>query len=188
VLRGSWVLETLYGTPPASPPPGVEQFKENEPGKKMATVRERLEVHREQKSCNSCHGVIDPLGFALENYDVVGTWRNRDRDAGTVIDASGQLASGVPVKGPSDLNKALLARPDQFVQALTEKLMVYALGRPLRHQDMPAVRAIVRRAAADNYRFGTLVQAIAASEAFRLRRLPSGPPAEPARVAHETGR
>ncbi len=188
VLRGSWVLETLYGTPPASPPPGVEQFKENEPGKKMATVRERLEQHREQKSCNSCHGVIDPLGFALENYDVLGTWRHRDRDAGTVIDASGQLASGVPVKGPADLNKALLARPDQFVQALTEKLMVYALGRPLRHQDMPAVRAIVRRAAADNYRFGTLVQAIAASEAFRLRRLPQDPPAAAAQVAHESGR
>ena len=183
VLRGSWVLETLYGTPPTSPPPGVEQFKENEPGKKMATVRERLEEHRAQKSCNSCHGVIDPLGFALENYDVLGGWRDRDRDAGTAIDASGRLASGVQVKGPRDLSQALLARPDQFVQALTEKLMIYALGRPLRPQDMPAVRAIVRQAAGDNYRFNALVTGVVNSDAFRMRRLPEAKAAEPVRTA-----
>ena len=148
VLRGAWILETLTGTPPTSPPPGVEQFKENEPGKQAQTVRERLEAHRETPSCNSCHGVIDPLGFALENFDVIGAWRDRDRDAGTAIDASGQLASGAEVNGPADLRRALLARPDQFVQALTEKLMIYALGRPVHHHDMPAVRAIVREAAA----------------------------------------
>ncbi|MEO6184722.1 MAG: DUF1592 domain-containing protein [Steroidobacteraceae bacterium] len=183
VLRGSWVLETLYGTPPTSPPPGVEQFKENEPGKKMTTVRERLEQHRAQKSCNSCHGVIDPLGFALENYDVLGGWRDRDRDAGTVIDASGRLASGVQVKGPRDLSQALLARPDQFVQALTEKLMIYALGRPLRPQDMPGVRAIVKQAATDNYRFTALVTGVVNSNAFRMRRLPDVKAIEPARTA-----
>jgi mono/diheme cytochrome c family protein len=187
VVRGAWVLETLFGTPPASPPPGVEQFKENEPGKKMATVRERLEQHRAQKSCNSCHGVIDPLGFALENYDVLGGWRDRDRDAGTHIDASGRLASGVQVRGPADLNQALLARPDQFIQALTEKLMIYALGRPLRAQDMPAVRAVVRQAAADDYRFETLLKAIVRSDAFRLRRLPVAETADTVHVAQATG-
>ncbi len=183
VLRGSWVLETLIGTPPTSPPPGVEQFKENEAGMKATTVRERLEQHRAQKSCNSCHGVIDPLGFALENYDATGAWRDRDRDAGTVIDAAGRLSGGTPVKGPRDLSQALLARPDQFMQALTEKLMIYALGRPLRAQDMPAVRTIVRQAATDNYRFEALVKGIASSDAFRLRRLPLAQPADNTHIA-----
>jgi hypothetical protein len=182
VLRGAWVLDKIIGTPPTPPPPGVEQFKENEPGKKLATVRERLEEHREQKSCNSCHGVIDPLGFALENYDVTGAWRDRDRDAGTAIDASGRLAGGTPVKGPRDLSLALLERPDQFIQTLTEKLMIYALGRPLRAHDMPAVRAIVRQAAKEDYRFEALVKGVVASDAFRLRRLPEAP-AEDIRVA-----
>ena len=131
-------------------------------------MRERLEQHRSQKSCNACHGVIDPLGFALENYDVVGAWRDADRDAGSVIDASGTLASGAQVSGPAQLSKALLARPDQFVQALTEKLMVFALGRGLRYQDMPAVRAIVREAASEDYRFESLVQGI-----VRERRVPA---------------
>jgi hypothetical protein len=178
VLRGAWVLDTLIGTPPTPPPPGVEQFKENEPGKKMATVRERLEEHRSLKTCNACHGVMDPLGFALENYDVTGGWRDRDRDAGTAIDAAGRLADGRSVKGPRDLSLALLARPDQFIQTLTEKLMIYALGRPLRAQDMPAVRAIVRQSARDDYRFEALVKGIVASDAFRLRRLPQSLPEE----------
>ncbi|MBX5461708.1 MAG: DUF1592 domain-containing protein [Steroidobacteraceae bacterium] len=176
VLRGSWILETLMGTPPSSPPPGVEQFKETEPGGKVETVRERLELHRTAKSCNSCHGVIDPLGFALENYDVVGKWRDRDVDAGTAIDASGKLASGVAVTGPAELSRALLARPDQFVQALTEKLMVFALGRPVRYQDMPTVRAIVRQAAAEDYRFEAIVKGIVKSDAFRKRQLPADSP------------
>jgi hypothetical protein len=178
VLRGAWVLDTLIGTPPTPPPPGVEQFMENEPGKKMATVRERLEAHRALKTCNACHGVIDPLGFALENYDVTGGWRDRDRDAGTDIDAAGRLADGTSVKGPRDLSLALLARPDQFIQTLTEKLMIYALGRPLRAQDMPAVRAIVRQSARADYRFEALVKGVVASDAFRLRRLPQSLPEE----------
>jgi mono/diheme cytochrome c family protein len=169
VLRGSWVLENIMGTPPASPPPGVEQFPETEPGAKVTTVRERLEMHRAQKSCNACHGVIDPLGFALENYDVTGAWRDKDRDAGTKIDSAGRLASGVDIEGPAQLSRAMIARPDQFVQALTEKLMVYALGRPVRHQDMPAIRGIVRAAAEDDYRFEALVRGIVHSDAFRKR-------------------
>jgi hypothetical protein len=153
----------------------VEQFKENEPGKQAQTVRARLESHRAQKSCNACHGIIDPLGFALENYDVLGGWRDRDRETGTAIDASGKLASGIPVKGPADLNQALLSRPDQFVQALTEKLMVYALGRSVRYQDMPAVRTVVRQAAERDYRFEAIVQGIVMSDAFRKRLLPPEP-------------
>ena len=170
VLRGAWVMDTLFGTPPTAPPPGVEQFPENEPGKAMGTVRERLEQHRAQKSCNACHGVIDPLGFALENFDVAGAWRERDLDAGEAIDAQGRLASGVQVNGPAQLADAILARPQLFAQAFTEKLMTYALGRALRAQDMPAVRRIVRDAAAREYRLEALVQGIVASDAFRMRR------------------
>jgi mono/diheme cytochrome c family protein len=174
VLRGSWILEAINGTPPTAPPLGVEQFPETEAGRKVLTVRERLEMHRETPSCNSCHGVIDPLGFALENFDVTGTWRARDVDAGTKIDASGQLASGRHVDGPAELSRALLETPDQFVHAIAEKLMVYALARPVRYQDMPALRAIVRDAAKDDYRFEALVRGIATSDAFR-KRLPPAP-------------
>ncbi|HWL62952.1 MAG TPA: DUF1592 domain-containing protein [Steroidobacteraceae bacterium] len=189
VLRGAWVMETLFGTPPTAPPPGVEQFPESEPGKAMDTVRERLEQHRAQKSCNSCHGVIDPLGFALENFDVAGAWRERDLDAGEAIDAHGQLASGVQVDGPAALADAILARPQLFAQAFTEKLMTYALGRPLRAQDMPAVRRIVREAAAREYRLEALVQGIVASDAFRMRRAPQEEPGAAHPVAQAgTGR
>jgi mono/diheme cytochrome c family protein len=184
VLRGAWVMDTLFGTPPTAPPPGVEQFPEHEPGKVLPTVRERLELHREQKSCNACHGVIDPLGFALENFDVVGAWRERDLDAGQDIDAHGQLASGVEVDGPAELAQAILARPEMFVQALTERLMTYALGRPLRAQDMPAVRQIVRDAAREDYRLESLVRGIVTSDAFRKRRPPSGGPDGASHVAH----
>ena len=106
-----------------------------------------MEQHRAKPSCNACHGVMDPLGFALENFDAIGAWRAKDRDAGTPIDARGKLVDGTPVNGPADLRKALLTRPDQFVQTLTEKLMTYALGRSVEYYDMPAVRAIVRDAA-----------------------------------------
>src|SRR5690606_32813498 len=176
VLRGAWVMDTLFGTPPTAPPPGVEQFPENEPGKVQGTVRERLELHRQQKSCNSCHGVIDPLGFALENYDVVGAWREVDLDAQEAIDAHGKLASGVEVNGPAELARAILAKPDLFVQAFTERLMTYALGRPLRAADMPTVRRIVREAAGQEYRLESLVQGIVASDAFRKRLPAQGEP------------
>ena len=176
VLRGAYILENITGTPPSSPPPGVEQFKENEAGKKALTVRERLEQHRSNPSCNGCHGVMDPLGFALENYDVVGAWRDIDRDAGSAIDASGKLASGKHVGGPAELDQALLARPDQFVQALTEKLMVFALGRGLRYQDMPAVRTVVRDAAKDDYRFESLIRGIVASPGFQMKQVSSSAP------------
>ena len=177
VLRGEWILDNVIGTPPESPPPGVQAFKESEPGRQAETVRERLERHRSNPSCKGCHGVLDPLGFALENFDVVGAWRTKDLDAGTVIDASGQLADGTTVDGPVKLRQALLARPDQFVQTLTEKLMTFALGRSLRYQDMPMVRAIVRTADAQGDTFEAILKGIVDSEAFRMREirtLPAG--------------
>jgi mono/diheme cytochrome c family protein len=183
VLRGAFILENIIGTPPTPPPPGVEQFKETEAGHKPQTVRERLEAHRINKSCQACHGVIDPLGFALENYDVTGAWRDRDRDAGEAIDARGELANGTKVGGPAELSRAILAHPDQFVHALTEKLVIYALGRPLRYQDMPTVRGIVRAAAKSDYRFESIVQGIVASDAFRMNRLPSMDSAPTTRTA-----
>jgi hypothetical protein len=172
VLRGNWLLENIMGTPPTAPPPGVETLKDIDPGKQALTMRERLAHHRTASSCNSCHGVIDPLGFAMENFDVVGAWRDKDRDAGSMIDASGTLASGEFVKGPIDLRNALLAKPDQFVQTLTEKLMTFALGRALRAQDMPTVRHIVRQAAADQYRFESIVAGIVNSAMFQTQSVP----------------
>ncbi|MDR2213638.1 MAG: DUF1592 domain-containing protein [Pseudomonadales bacterium] len=172
VLRGKWLLTRIMGTPPAAPPPNVEGFVEVEIGQEYSTVRERLEKHRANPSCNGCHGVIDPLGFALENFDAVGRWQDIDRMARTPIDASGVMADGTPVSGPADLRQAILARPDQFAQTFTEKLMTFALGRGLGYQDMPTVRRIVREAAADDYRFSSLVTKIVSSEQFRMRSTP----------------
>jgi hypothetical protein len=172
VLRGAWLLENILGTPPAEPPPDVEALPENVAGQLAATVRERLESHRSTPSCNGCHGLIDPLGFALENFDAVGRWRNRDRDTRTPIDASGVLTDGTPLDGPEALREALLRRPEQFVQTFTENLMTYALGRSLTHEDMPTVRRVVREAAAVDYRFSAIVAGIAESPQMRAARLP----------------
>jgi hypothetical protein len=172
VLRGAWILEAITGTPPAAPPPNVEAFPENEEGAAPRTVRERLEQHRENPSCKGCHGVMDPLGFALENFDAIGAWRTKDRETATAIDSSGQLADGTVVTGPKDLRAALLADPDQFVQTLTIKLMTYGLGRGIEYYDMPAVRRAVREAARDGYKFSSLLTAIAQSEPFRFSTIP----------------
>jgi hypothetical protein len=172
VLRGAWILEAITGTPPAAPPPNVEAFPENEEGAAPRTVRERLEQHRANPSCNGCHGVMDPLGFALENFDAIGAWRTKDRETATSIDSSGQLADGTVVNGPVDLRNALLADPDQFVQTLTEKLMTFGLGRGIEHYDMPAVRKVVRQAAREGYKFSAILTAIAQSEPFRFSTIP----------------
>ncbi len=172
VLRGAWILESITGTPPAAPPPNVEAFPENEEGVAPRTVRERLEKHRENPSCKGCHGVMDPLGFALENFDAIGGWRTKDRETATPIDSSGQLADGRVVNGPKDLRNALLADPDQFVQTLTEKLMTFGLGRGIEYYDMPAVRKVVRAAARDGYKFSAILTAIAESEPFRFSTIP----------------
>jgi len=173
VLRGAWILDNITGTPPKSPPPDVQAFKESEPGTKPTTVRERLEQHRADPSCNSCHGVMDPLGFALENYDVTGAWRVKDIDAGTVIDSSGTLADGTAINNPAQLNNALLRRPDQFVQTITEKAMTFALGRALRYQDIPMVRAIVRKAGTEGNSFEAILKGIVESPAFRMKEIPA---------------
>ena len=173
VLRGAWILENLLGTPPAAPPPDVEAFPENKDGEKARSVREIMEQHRAKPSCNACHGVMDPLGFALENFDAIGEWRAEDRYAGTPIDASGRLIDGTSVNTPADLRVALTRRPEQFVQTLTERLMTYALGRTVEYYDMPAVRKIVREAARDNYRFSAIVMGIVRSDPFRMRMVPN---------------
>src|SRR5690606_4471522 len=153
VLRGAYVLEHLMGTPPSEPPPNVEDLPEDAEGAPATTVRARLEARRDNPSCSSCHAVMDPLGFALDNFDAVGRWRDMDRYTGTVVDASGIMPNGSIVDGPVDLREALLARPQLFVQSLTEKLMTFALGRGVDAYDMPTVRDIAKQVEAADYRF-----------------------------------
>jgi len=172
VLRGAWILENIMGTPPPVPPPDVEDLAENEAGQPATTVRERLERHRQNPACFACHGVMDPLGFALENFDAVGHWRNIDRYSRDPIDPTGILPSGEEVRGPDDLRKALTSDPSMFARTVTTKLMTYALGRPVEASDMPLVRALVRDAADDDYRFSSLVKGIVSSDAFMLSVAP----------------
>jgi len=173
VLRGAWVLDKLMGTPPTPPPPNVVTDLTTPAGEKPKTLRARLESHRAAPNCKACHGVIDPYGLALENYTVTGQWRDVDRLADAPIDARTELSNGAAVNGPVELRQALLARPDQFVQALTIKLTMYALGRELEYQDMPQVRGIVHAAAKRDYRFAALVEGIVQSDAFRMQAPPS---------------
>jgi hypothetical protein len=173
VLRGKWLLNNIFGTPIPPPPPGVNATLETKPGTAPATMRERLAQHRTNATCNSCHSVIDPLGFSLENFDVVGGWRTID-EAGKPIDASGSTANGEKIDGLAGLRAVLLAQPDQFPRTLTEKLMAYALGRRLEYYDRPTVRRIVRDAAAKQYRWSSLILGIVNSPAFLMRD--SSPP------------
>jgi hypothetical protein len=167
VSRGKWVLENLLGTPAPIPPPGVETNLGGEEGAKASSLRQRLEAHRANPTCASCHRIMDPMGFALENFDLVGQWREFDGPGR--IDSSGQLADGTPVNGPADLRRAVLSRSDAFMTIATEKLYTYALGRPVHHYDMPTIRAIVRRAAANGNRFSSIVTGIVDSDAFQRR-------------------
>jgi mono/diheme cytochrome c family protein len=167
VLRGKWILQNIIGTPPPPPPPDVPTLKENEEGQKPRTMREQMAEHRANPVCASCHKVMDPIGFALENFDAVGAWRTRE--AGGAIDASGELADGTKVDGVVTLRQALLARPEVFVGTMTEKLLTYALGRGLDYHDMPVVRSIVRQSAVGGYRFSSLVLGIVNSVPFQMR-------------------
>jgi hypothetical protein len=170
VLRGAWILDRLLGTPPADPPLNVPSLPENRRGQPAKTLRARLEQHRSNPTCFACHGVMDPLGFAMENFNAVGQYRVNDPDTQTPIDASGQLPDGTPLKGLEDLKRQLVARPDrQFMQTFTENLLTYALGRSLDYRDMPTVRRIVHDAAADDYRFKAIVLGVVTSDAFRKR-------------------
>jgi mono/diheme cytochrome c family protein len=166
VLRGKWLLENVLGTPPPPPLPNVPPLQASST-RAPKTLRERMEMHRAGPSCAGCHKVMDPLGFALENFDAIGTWRTRE--AGVPLDASGVLADGTPVDGVVALRKALVSRSDVFVRTLTEKLMTYGLGRGLQHYDMPVVRDIVRKAEKQGYRFSALIMGIVTSTPFQMR-------------------
>src|SRR4030081_3609558 len=171
VVRGAWVLDKLRGTPPAPPPPNVVTDLSTPPGAQPKTMRAMLEQHRANPTCNMCHGVIEPHGLPLEHFTVTGQWRDVDWQANAPIDSKVAMPDGTEVASPADLRRALLSRPAQFVQALTEKLMMYALGREMAPYDMPQVRAIVREAAKNNYRFSSLVAGIVSSDAFRMQAL-----------------
>jgi len=169
VLRGKWVMEVLLGTPPPPPPPNVpdlEATAESEDGR-LRTVRERMEQHRANAACASCHRMIDPIGLALENFDVTGAWRIKDN--GMPVDAASALYDGTPLAGPGDLRAALLKRSRVLIQTFTENLMTFALGRRLGYDDMPAVRGIVRRAQAADGRFSAFVVGIVSAPAFRMK-------------------
>jgi mono/diheme cytochrome c family protein len=183
VLRGKWILENVLGAPPPGPPDVVPPFEESTEPSKPKSVRERMEQHRRNPACAGCHRMIDPAGLALENFDAVGAWRTRDGGTrGTPIDASGQLVDGTAINGVNELRAALIRDPNVFVQALTERLLTYALGRGLTASDMPAVRTIARDAQRENYRFSAVVLGIVRSVPFQMRIKGAGE--EPSRLAN----
>jgi mono/diheme cytochrome c family protein len=168
VLRGAWVLDKIMGTPPSPPPPDTATDLSQKAGEQPKTVRARLEQHRDKAVCRQCHGVIDPVGLPLESFDAIGQFRTTDRQANNApIDASTVLPSGVPISGAVDLEAKLAQRPEMFTKAFTEKLMMYALNRELEYFDMPQVRAVVRGAAKDNFKFSSIVLGIVNTDAFR---------------------
>ena len=176
VGRGKWVLENLMGTPPPVPPPNVPALKENpdrtgtvkDPNAaKILSVREKMEQHRTQEPCHSCHQIMDPIGFSLENYDAIGQWRNAD--SGLTVDASGQLVDGTKIQGPAGLRQALMGRSDAFVRTLTEKLLTYATGRRVEYYDMPVIRSIDKDAAKSSNHFSNIILGIVKSAPFQMR-------------------
>jgi mono/diheme cytochrome c family protein len=168
VLRGKWIMENIMGSPPPAPPPNVPALKDQAQGGKVLSIRQLMEEHRKNAPCSTCHKVMDPLGFALENFNGIGEYRTKD--ASGPIDSSGQLADGTKIDGVVGLREALLKHPDYFVGTLTEKLLTYALGRPLEYYDMPVVRGVVESAARNDYRFSSLVMGIVKSEPFEMKR------------------
>jgi hypothetical protein len=184
VHRGKWVMEVLLGSPPPPPPPNVPELDEVKPtgGGRTLSVRERMEEHRKNPTCNSCHRVIDPLGLALENYDPTGAWRIKDNEV--QVDPVGTLYDGSKIDGPESLRGALLKYKDAVVLSFTESLMTYALGRRVEHYDMPAIRAIVRDAAKNDYKMSSFIQGVIKSAAFQMGRVP----AEGARAADVVAR
>jgi hypothetical protein len=167
VVRGKWILDTILGAPVPPPPPDIPPLKETAEGDKPKTMREQMAEHRTNPVCATCHKVMDPIGLSMENFDVVGAWRSDD--AGNPIDATGELGDGTRIDGVITLRQALIAHPDVFVRAMTEKMLIYALGRGLDARDMPAVRAIMREGAGRDYRFSSLVLGITHSVPFTMR-------------------
>ncbi len=171
VLRGKWIMEVLLGSPPPAPPPNVpslDETKASTDSGKTLSVRERMEEHRKNPTCNACHRVIDPLGLSLDNFDVIGAWRIKDN--GVPVDTTGRLYDGTELAGPASLRQALLDHQDALIRAFTDNLMAYALGRRVEYYDQPAVRAIVKKAAQNNNRFSSFVMGIVTSPAFQMAR------------------
>ena len=169
VLRGRWLLEAIFGTPPPGPPPDVPPLPERGDDDAPASMRERLDRHRRNPACASCHRLIDPPGFLLEHYDAIGRWRTVT-ETGHPVDAAGAMPNGAAAEGLAGLRGLLLEDPEPFVGTLTERLLAYALGRGLGHHDQPTVRGIVRGAADDGYRWSSLVLGVVESPAFLMRR------------------
>ena len=168
VIRGKWILDNILGIPPPPPPSNVPELEETKTSGQRLSMRDRLAAHRANPVCASCHKQMDPVGFALENYDAIGRWRIAE--AGVPIDASGTLFDGTEFGNAADLEAALLRRPDLFVNTMVEKLLVFATGRGVEYYDGPAVRKILREAEAEDYRFSSLVLGVVKSTPFQMRR------------------
>jgi len=170
VVRGAWIVENMLGAHVPSPPPGVEtNLESNAPGRDVEadTLRQRLEMHRADPACAACHQIMDPIGFSLENFDLIGRWRSLDN--GLPINTASTMVDGTDIDSPATLRAALLARPDAFMASISERLLMYALGRELEHYDGPAVRHIIGQAASEGFTMAALVQAVVMSDPFQQR-------------------
>jgi hypothetical protein len=168
VIRGKWVLDNILGIPPAPPPPDVPALKEKAGIARAVSMRERLSEHRKNPACSGCHNIMDPVGFAFENYDAVGRWRKTEEDI--EIDSSGSLPDGSKFTGVAGLQQAILKRPELFATTFTEKLLTYGVGRGVEYYDAPAIRKVVRGAAANDFRFSSFILGIVNSAPFQMRR------------------
>jgi len=175
VQRGKWVMEVLLGSPPPPPPPNVPALDDTKAaiGGKNLTTRERMEEHRKNPACTSCHKVIDPLGLALENFDATGAWRIKDNEV--AVDSVGDLYDGTKMEGPAGLRQAIMKHSDVFLLSFTENLMTYALGRRVEYTDMPAIRAIIREAGRSNNRMSAFILGVVNSGAFRMAKAENHP-------------
>ena len=171
MLRGKWVMQVLLGSPPP-PPPGVPDLEATDEvdGGRVLTTRERMEIHRANPVCASCHKFMDPIGLALDNFDVTGKWRTRER--GVLLDTRGTFYDGTDISSPLDLSQVLLKRPIPLIRHFTASLMAYALGRRLDYRDQPAVRAIVASAEEDKYRMSSFILGVLESDAFQMKQAP----------------
>jgi hypothetical protein len=170
VKRGVWVLENILGTPPPEPPPNVPPLEDTKGDNKIMTLREQMTLHRKNEPCASCHKLMDPIGFALENFHADAKWRTKQGgDGGVPIDTAVVLWDGSKVDGPIELRQALLRYSPQFIRTITEKLMTFALGRGVEYEDMPVIRSIVREADRDNDRFQSILMGIIKSAPFQMR-------------------
>jgi hypothetical protein len=172
-IRGKWVLEQLLGTPPPPPPPNVPALKDDGAVKTL-TMRQRMEEHRASPQCSVCHRLMDPLGFALENFDGIGRWREAGEEGAGAIDSSGVLPDGTQFNGPVGLREILVSKRDQFVETFTERLLTYGLGRGVEQYDAPIIRRIVREASADDQRWSSIILGIVKSSPFQMRRTNDG--------------